>query len=85
MTRKIPTKANEPVTDEPSGSVEHFVKRFNAAWKRSAEAVLDVATTLVEAHDELSGKTFTWQGHTPYVRLDPANAPGHVLSLRRRS
>jgi starch synthase (maltosyl-transferring) len=37
-----------------------------------------------EAHDELSGQTFTWRGHTPYVRLDPAEAPAHVLSLRRR-
>jgi starch synthase (maltosyl-transferring) len=38
-----------------------------------------------EAHDELSGQTFTWSGPTPYVRLDPAESPGHVLSLRRRS
>jgi starch synthase (maltosyl-transferring) len=37
------------------------------------------------AHDELTGQTFTWQGHTPYVKLDPAETPGHVLSLRRRS
>jgi starch synthase (maltosyl-transferring) len=38
-----------------------------------------------DAHDELTGRTFTWSGHTPYVRLDPAEAPGHVLSLKRRS
>jgi starch synthase (maltosyl-transferring) len=37
-----------------------------------------------EANDELTGQTFSWRGHTPYVRLDPAEAPGHVLSLRRR-
>jgi len=37
-----------------------------------------------DAVDELSGSTFTWRGHTPYVRLDPAVAPGHLLSLRRR-
>jgi starch synthase (maltosyl-transferring) len=36
------------------------------------------------AHDELTGQTFTWQGHTPYVKLDPADAPGHVLHLKRR-
>ncbi|MGI8759033.1 MAG: maltotransferase domain-containing protein [Acidimicrobiales bacterium] len=35
-----------------------------------------------EAHDELSGATWTWQGGHPYVRLDPAEAPGHVLHLR---
>jgi starch synthase (maltosyl-transferring) len=36
------------------------------------------------AHDELTGQTFTWQGHTPYVKLDPAETPGHVLHLKRR-
>ncbi len=35
-----------------------------------------------EAHDELTGVTFTWQGAHPYVRLDPAEGPGHVLHLR---
>jgi starch synthase (maltosyl-transferring) len=35
-----------------------------------------------EAHDELTGATFTWQGAHPYVRLDPADQPGHVLHLR---
>ncbi len=36
-----------------------------------------------EVHDELSGQTFVWDGAHPYVRLDPAEAPGHVLHLRR--
>jgi starch synthase (maltosyl-transferring) len=35
-----------------------------------------------EAHDELSGVTYTWQGGDQYVRLDPANQPAHVLHLR---
>ena len=35
-----------------------------------------------EAHDEISGVTYTWQGPHPYVRLDPANQVGHVLHLR---
>ncbi|MGH9182489.1 MAG: maltotransferase domain-containing protein [Acidimicrobiales bacterium] len=35
-----------------------------------------------EAHDELTGVTYTWQGAYPYVRLDPAQQPGHVLHLR---
>jgi starch synthase (maltosyl-transferring) len=35
-----------------------------------------------EAHDELTGATWTWQGAHPYVRLDPAEQPGHVLHLR---
>jgi starch synthase (maltosyl-transferring) len=38
-----------------------------------------------DAHDELSGQTFTWHGPSPYVRLDPAETPGHVLSLRKRA
>ena len=35
------------------------------------------------AHDELTGDTFTWQGASPYVRLDPEQTPGHVLHLTR--
>jgi starch synthase (maltosyl-transferring) len=34
-----------------------------------------------EAHDELTGTTYTW-GANPYVRLDPAVQPAHVLHLR---
>ena len=57
MMGKIPTPAfDEPLVDESSASVEHFVRRFNAAWKRGAEAILDVTTTLVEAEDQLSEK-----------------------------
>jgi starch synthase (maltosyl-transferring) len=39
-------------------------------------------TESFEAHDELSGNTFTWQGPEPYVRLDPAETPAHVFHLR---
>ncbi len=35
-----------------------------------------------EAHDELTGTTYTWQGPNPYVRLDPDGQSAHVLSLR---
>jgi starch synthase (maltosyl-transferring) len=38
-----------------------------------------------EAHDELTGTTYTWQGPHPYVRLDPVVQPAHVLHLRARS
>jgi starch synthase (maltosyl-transferring) len=37
----------------------------------------------VVAHDELSGATFAWD-QSPYVRLDPAETPGHVLRLQAR-
>jgi starch synthase (maltosyl-transferring) len=33
-------------------------------------------------HDELSGASYTWNEH-PYVRLDPAQQPGHVFEVRR--
>ena len=33
------------------------------------------------AHDELTGATWTWQGPHPFVRLDPAVLPAHVLHL----
>jgi starch synthase (maltosyl-transferring) len=35
-----------------------------------------------EAHDELTGTTYTWQGAHPYVSLDPTEQPGHILHLR---
>ncbi|MEA3054954.1 MAG: hypothetical protein QOD30_386 [Actinomycetota bacterium] len=38
----------------------------------------------LDAYDELSGQLFTWHGPSPYVRLDPALSPGHVLHLRSR-
>ncbi len=34
-----------------------------------------------EAYDELSLQSFTWQGPTPYVRLDPVREVAHVLHL----
>jgi len=34
-----------------------------------------------QAIDELSGSTFTWQGSTPYIRLDPAVSPAHIFSF----
>jgi len=37
-----------------------------------------------EAHDELTGTTYIWQGPESYVRLDPAQQSAHVLHLRRR-
>jgi starch synthase (maltosyl-transferring) len=39
----------------------------------------------LDAHDELIDTTFVWQGPHPWVRLDPAQQPAHLLHLRRRS
>ncbi|MEO7518547.1 MAG: maltotransferase domain-containing protein [Acidimicrobiales bacterium] len=33
------------------------------------------------AVDELTGESYEWSGPSPWVRLDPAAGPGHVLSL----
>jgi starch synthase (maltosyl-transferring) len=38
--------------------------------------------TPFEAHDELTDTTYVWHGPNPYVRLDPAVEPAHVLHLR---
>ena len=38
--------------------------------------------TPLDAHDELTGESYRWPGSTPYVRLDPALEPAHVLHLR---
>ena len=35
------------------------------------------------AHDEVSGETYDW-GAANYVRLDPARAPAHIVSIWRR-
>jgi starch synthase (maltosyl-transferring) len=37
-----------------------------------------------EAHDELTGITYVWQGPSNYVRLDPAVQAAHVFHLRPR-
>ena len=38
----------------------------------------------IDAFDELTGQLFRWNGPNPYVRIDPADAPGHVLHLKAR-
>ena len=35
-----------------------------------------------EAHDELTGDTYTWEGAAPYVFLHPTRQPAHVLHIR---
>jgi starch synthase (maltosyl-transferring) len=37
--------------------------------------------TPYEAHDELTGVTYVWEGPSPYVRLSP-DQPAHLLHLR---
>jgi starch synthase (maltosyl-transferring) len=35
----------------------------------------------LEARDELNEATYVWEGPSPYVRLDPAVTPAHVIAL----
>jgi starch synthase (maltosyl-transferring) len=36
------------------------------------------------AHDELTGETYTWDGPTPYVRLDPTQGQvAHIFTFGR--
>ena len=41
------------------------------------------ASSTFEMHDLLSGQRFQWQGEWHYVRLDPHEAPAHVMQLQR--
>jgi starch synthase (maltosyl-transferring) len=36
-------------------------------------------------HDLLTGVRYTWRGARNYVRLDPAEQPGHLLLVERRT
>jgi starch synthase (maltosyl-transferring) len=55
------------------------------------ETVLDIDLGAVglpwrgpyQAHDELGGETYTWDGGHPYVRLDPTRGRvAHIMSLQ---
>ena len=45
---------------------------------------LDWEVGSFEVHDELSGQSFTWQGPSNYVHLDPRAEVAHVLHVRHR-
>lgn len=34
-------------------------------------------------HDMLTGARFPWQGSRNFIRLDPKQAPAHILRVRR--
>ena len=36
-------------------------------------------------HDLLTGARYTWRGSRNYVRLDPAEQPGHLFVVERLS
>jgi starch synthase (maltosyl-transferring) len=45
---------------------------------------LDWEVGAFEVHDELVGQSWTWQGPSNYVRLDPEVEPAHVFHVRPR-
>ncbi len=76
-------------TDPSTGDVVVVVVSLDPYEPREATLHLDLAALgfhadeTVDAHDEVTGETFTW-GPANYVRLDPARACAHVVSLTRR-
>ncbi|HKR99804.1 MAG TPA: alpha-1,4-glucan--maltose-1-phosphate maltosyltransferase, partial [Candidatus Dormibacteraeota bacterium] len=48
------------------------------------EALGIAADRPFQAHDEMTGETYTWRGPQNFVRLDPAVLPVHVLHLRQQ-
>jgi starch synthase (maltosyl-transferring) len=66
------------------------VVNLDPDWAQAATLSLDLGALglpwdePLEAHDELTDTTFPWHGPNPWVRLDPAFQPAHLLHLRRR-
>jgi starch synthase (maltosyl-transferring) len=73
---------------EDGGDVVLTVVNLDPWVTQEATLTLDLALLGVpgdrpyEAYDELTRQSFTWWGPSPYVRLDPAVEPAHVLHLR---
>jgi starch synthase (maltosyl-transferring) len=62
------------------------VVNLDPSTAQEATVALDLEALGVEAgsfevYDELSGERYTWSEHA-YVRLDPAQQPGHVFEVR---
>src|SRR5205814_6611616 len=73
----------------PDGADTVLVVANLDPWNAQADVIgLDLSALGVpdgaafEVRDELTGATFVWHDATPYVRIDPAVAPGHVLAVR---
>ncbi|MDH4147008.1 MAG: DUF3416 domain-containing protein [Acidimicrobiia bacterium] len=73
--------------DGSSGDTVIVVLNLDPDRVRMATLTLDLAALGVgdgafEVDDLLSGETYRWQGPHPWVRLDPAHQPAHLLVLR---
>jgi starch synthase (maltosyl-transferring) len=73
---------------EGAGDVVLVVVNLDPVWAQAGTLDLDLdALGLADgvpyrAHDELTDTTYTWTGRHPWVRLDPGEAPAHLLALR---
>jgi len=63
---------------EPGGVRESMVHLWLPALG------LDWEVGSFEVHDELTGQSWTWQGPSNFVRLDPEASPAHVFHVRQR-
>jgi starch synthase (maltosyl-transferring) len=73
-------------TSADGSDVMLCVVNLDAGSSQEATVSLDLEALGVEAgtfvvQDELSGERYTWSEHA-YVRLDPAQQPGHVFEVR---
>jgi starch synthase (maltosyl-transferring) len=64
-------------------NLDPFTSQEATTWL-DLEALGIAADRPFEARDELTGATFTWQGPSNYVRLDPSVQPAHILHLRQQ-
>ena len=75
-------------TSDGGEDVVLTVVNLDPTWVQDTTLWLDLAALGLpdghpyEAYDELTRQSFTWWGPSPYVRLDPAETPGHILHLR---
>ena len=82
------SKTAPPKIDGTSADVMLCVVNLDPSNWHEATLSLDLDALGVEAdtfevYDELSGDSYTWGEHA-YVRLDPAQLPGHVFEVRAR-
>ncbi|MCW2924610.1 MAG: alpha amylase catalytic region, partial [Thermoleophilia bacterium] len=68
------------------------VVNLDGTWRQGATLHLDLEALGIASEDEpyvvhdlLGGATYAWTGSNPYVELDPAILPAHVLHVRTRA
>ncbi len=84
---KVPHAGPDPDPRRPAAAPVVVVVNLDPSGAQSATLGLDLVALGLdpgrpyEAVDLLGERTYTWTGAEPWVRLDPAVAPAHVLRL----